>query len=48
MKQSKTFHDKEMLAVIRELETWKHLLEDAEFKFEVLTNYKNVEYFMKG
>ena len=28
-------HDKEMLAVIRELENWKHLLEGAKFKFEI-------------
>jgi len=28
-------HDKEMLAVIRGLEVWRHLLEGAKFKFEV-------------
>jgi len=28
-------HDKEMLAVIRGLENWKHLLESAKFKFKV-------------
>jgi len=28
-------HDKEMLAVIRELENWRHLLKGAKFKFEV-------------
>ena len=28
-------HDKEMMAVIRELETWRHLLEGTKFKFEV-------------
>jgi len=28
-------YDKEMLAVIRRLENWRHLLEDAKFKFEV-------------
>jgi len=25
-----------------------HLLEDAKFKFEVWTDYKNLEYFMKA
>jgi len=40
-------HDKEMLVVIRRLENWRHLLESAKFKFEVWTNYKNLEYFMK-
>ena len=28
-------HDKKMLAVIRELENWKHLLKGAKFKFKV-------------
>ena len=28
-------HNKEMLAVIRELENWKHLLEGTKFKFKV-------------
>jgi len=36
-----------MLAVIRELENWRHLLESAKFKFEVWMDYKNLEYFMK-
>jgi len=28
-------HDKEMLAIIRELESWRHLLEGAQSKFEI-------------
>jgi len=40
-------HDKEMLVVIRELENWRHLLEGTKFKFEVWTDHKNLEYFMK-
>ena len=28
-------HDKEMLAIIRELESWRHLLEGVQFKFEI-------------
>ena len=28
-------HDKEMLAVIRGLENWRHLLKGTKFKFEV-------------
>ena len=40
-------HDKEMLAVIRGLENWRHLLDDIKYKFEVWTNHKNLEYFMK-
>jgi len=41
-------HDKEMLAVIRGLENWRHLLKGAKYKFKVWTNYKNLEYFMKA
>ena len=40
-------HDKEMLAIIRGLESWRHLLEGAQFKFEIWTDHKNLEYFMK-
>ena len=28
-------HNKEILAVIRELENWRHLLKSTKFKFEV-------------
>ena len=41
-------HDKKMLAVIRGLENWRHLLESANFKFGVWTDHKNLEYFMKA
>jgi len=37
-----------MLAVIKELEVWRHLLEGAKFKFKVWTDHKNLEYFMKA
>ena len=40
-------HDKEMLVVIRGLENWQYLLKGTKFKFEVWTNHKNLEYFMK-
>ena len=40
-------HDKEILAVIRELENWRYLLEGTKLKFEIWTDYKNLEYFMK-
>jgi len=40
-------YDKEMLVVIRELENWRYLLESTKFKFEVWTDHKNLEYFMK-
>ena len=36
-----------MLAVIKGLEAWRHLLEGTKFKFEIQTDHKNLEYFMK-
>ena len=33
--------------IIRELESWRYLLEGAQFKFEIWTDHKNLEYFMK-
>jgi len=41
-------HDKEMLAVIRCLEVWRHFLEETTVKFEIWTDHKNLEYFMKA
>ena len=40
-------YDKKILAVIRRLENQKHLLKGAKLKFEVWTDHKNLEYFMK-
>jgi hypothetical protein len=39
-------HDKEMLAVMRSLEEWRHFLEGAKHKVEIWTDHKNLEYFM--
>ena len=41
-------HDKEMLAIVRGLEAWRHLLKGVQTKFEIWTDYKNLEYFMKA
>jgi len=41
-------YDKEILVVIRGLGNWRHLLEGTKFKFEVWTDHKNLEYFMKA
>jgi len=35
------------LVIIRGLENWRHLLEGTHFKFEIWTDHKNLEYFMK-
>ena len=40
-------YNKKILAVIKELENWRYLLKEAKFKFEIWTNHKNLEYFMK-
>ena len=41
-------HNKEILAIIRGLENWRYLLEGVHFKFEIWTDHKNLEYFMKA
>src|ERR1700748_3749032 len=38
-------HDKEMLSVIRGLQEWRHLLEGARHKFEILNDHRNLVYF---
>ena len=48
MRRNYEIHDKEMMAIIRELENWRHLLEGAWFKFEICSDHKNLEYFMKA
>ena len=41
-------HNKEILVIIRGLEKQRHLLEGICFKFEIWTDHKNLEYFMKA
>jgi hypothetical protein len=41
-------HDKEMLAIIRVLDKWRHFLEGAPHKVEIWTDHKNLEYFMSA
>ena len=41
-------HDKEMLAIIRALEEWRHFLEGTQLKFETWTDHKNLEYFQSS
>ena len=47
MERNYEIHDKEMLAIIRGLESWRHLLERVQSKFEIWTDHRNLEYFMK-
>jgi len=44
--QNYKIHNKEMLAVIRCLEVWRHYLEGAKLEFKIWTNHKNLQYFM--
>jgi len=37
-----------MLAIVRCLDEWKHLLEGAQNKFEIWSDHKNSEYFMSS
>ena len=46
-KRNYEIHDKKILAVVRCLEVWRHFLERTVVKFEIWTNHKNLEYFMK-
>jgi len=39
-------HDKEMLAIVRALEEWRHFVEGAEHCCEIWTDHKNLQYFM--
>ena len=46
VEQNYEIHDKEMLAIIRALEEWRHFLERARHLVEIWTDHKNLEYFM--
>ena len=41
-------YDKEMLAIIRALEEWRHHLEGTQFVFKIWIDHKNLEYFMSA
>ena len=47
-KRNYKIHDKEMLAIVRCLEEWRHFLEGTVVKFEICMDHKNLEYFMKA
>jgi len=46
MEQNYEIHDKEILAIIRVLEEWRHFLKGATYLVEIWTDHKNLEYFM--
>jgi len=46
VEQNYEIHDKEMLAIVRVLEEWRHFVEGAEHHCEIWTDKKNLQYFM--
>jgi len=46
VEQNYEIHDKEMLAIVRALEEWRHFVEGAEHHCEIWTDHKNLQYFM--
>jgi len=38
-------HDKELLAIFESFKTWRHYLEGSQFRIDVVTDHKNLEYF---
>jgi len=46
VEQNYEIYDKEMLAIIRALEEWRHFLEGATHPVETWTDHKNLKYFM--
>jgi len=41
-------YNKKMLAIVKCLETWRYFLEGTITKFEIWTDHKNLEYFIKA
>jgi len=46
VEQNYKIHNKEMLAIVRALEEWRHFVERAEHCCEIWTDHKNLQYFM--
>jgi len=46
MERNYEIHNKEMLAIIRVLEEWRHFLEGATHPVEIWTDHKNLKYFI--
>ena len=46
VEQNYKIHDKEMLAIVRVLEEWRHFVEGAEHCCDIWTDHKNLKYCM--
>ncbi|KIM51526.1 hypothetical protein SCLCIDRAFT_33384 [Scleroderma citrinum Foug A] len=47
-KRNYPIHDKEMLAIIKATEAWRHYLEATPYAFEIHTDHNNLLYFTKS
>ena len=47
MEKNYKIYDKKILVVVKYLEAQRHFLEETTTKFEIWTDYKSLEYFMK-
>jgi len=47
-KSNYEIHDKEILVIIQCLKAWRYFLEEVKDQFEIWTDHKNLEYFMKA
>ena len=47
-KRNYEIHDKIMLVIIWCLKAWRYFLKGTKSQFEIQTDYKNLEYFMKA
>lgn len=41
-------HDKELLAIVDSFKQWRHYLEGLAFQIDVITDHRNLEYFMNS
>ena len=46
MERNYEIHNKEMLAIVRALEEWRHFLDGTKHQFEIWIDHKNLKYFM--
>ena len=47
VKSNYEIHDKELLIIIRYLEVWDTELRSVFKRFDIITDYKNIKYFIK-
>ncbi len=47
-KYNYNIHNKELLAIIQALESWRHYLKVASHSIDIITNHKNLEYFINS